>query len=392
MSNIENIYEEALALLQTGHSEQEALLAFPEYQEQLKPLLETSRLLLNVPVNSVPEPAMRRKYVLEVKPRLKVMWLHVFKYASVSMSIMLLISALSVTGYKAYTSAPGQTFFPVKKLAEQSQLLLAYSQGKKADLQIKITQERLNQAQIIIASPDSVEQKTAALNELASQTQTAVSAVGDLAKSNPKSEKNAALLSSLENIAQAQQTLITELKPNFKVKEAASGALASLSQTSGKVSEIKDMVAVAGGDQTLAKLSSKQGGVSIVGDISRINKDQITVENTGFKLTNETVIKNLAGKILSAESLIVNTKVSVSGSKQQNTLVAEQIIITDSGEVKGISTAPTSSPVAEPADTATRTANSIKEDFSGTAAPGAPNPNAVSGTFILEDPSSQYPH
>lgn len=390
MPNIENIYEEALALMQTGHSEQEVLLAFPEHQEQLKSLLETSRLLLSMPINSVPEPAMRRKYVLEVKPSLKVMWLHVFKYASVSMSVMLLISALSVTGYKAYTSSAGQKLFAVKKSAEQLQLLLAYNQNQKAGLQIQITQRRLNEAQTIIASQDPIAQKTAALKELASQTQSAVTAVDNLAKSDPKSEKNAALLSSLENIATAQQNLITELKPNSEVKEAASGALASLSQTSSKVLEIKDLVAIAGQDQALAKLNSKADGVSIVGEISKISKDQITVENTGFKLTTNTVIKDLGGKILGIDSLILNTKVSISGSKLQNILIAEQIIVTNGGEVKGMATAP--APAVGPTDTVIHSTSSIQADFSGTAAPGATNPNAVSATIIFEDPSSQYPN
>ncbi|MFI5205993.1 MAG: DUF5667 domain-containing protein, partial [Candidatus Paceibacterales bacterium] len=163
MNNLETAYNKAMAMVQKGRSKQEALLEFPEFANELAPLLDISLNLLMLPKIEAPRPAMQRKYALAPSKGFWLTWIHISKFAGVSMSLMLLVSALTVTGYAALKSGPGKPLFQVKKLAEQSQMLLAFNQNQQASIQLQITQSRLNDAREIFSTPASTsQQKTAA--------------------------------------------------------------------------------------------------------------------------------------------------------------------------------------------------------------------------------------
>ena len=385
--SLENIYSEALEMLEKGHSKEEVLLEFTDYKTELEPLLDISASLLLMPKNAAPEPAMRRKYIAAPAKRVWLAWVHVSKFAGVSMSLMLLISAFTVAGYSAL-----QSLFAVKKSAEQLQLLLASSQDKKADLQIAIAQKRLDEAQAIFSDPNSgADQKNAALNELASQTTTAVAQVDSAAKSDPQAATNNPLLSSLDNITKQQQALLSDIKPqDSTVTDAAQSALKELDKNTEKISEIKQSVAVADSGQALASLTSDPNAVGVMGTISQLGKNQITVEKTAFTVNDQTVIKNSAGDTAAFSSLSLKMKVNISGTQGQKDILATQIIILTDDDSSGL--------VQGAATTTTTTAVSLKkpdtkDDSSGTTTtPTTPiiDPNAATGSFILEDPAPQF--
>src|ERR1035437_7813344 len=106
MNNLDEIYNQALEMLKKGSSKQDVLLKFSQYQNELAPLLDISSILLSVPKNIVPTPLMRRKYAAVPAKSFWLAWLHISKFASVSVALMMLISAFSVTAYQVSKSTP----------------------------------------------------------------------------------------------------------------------------------------------------------------------------------------------------------------------------------------------------------------------------------------------
>lgn len=403
--NNQEVYNQALEMLKKGHSKEEALVKFASEREELAPLLEVSLGLLSMPRNIVPTPFMQRRYAMAKVKNYWFTWLHISKFAGVSMSAMLLISAFAVMGYQASKSGPGQILFPVKKQAEQLKLILAADQNAKANLQIEIAQHRLDEAQAIFSDPASnIEQKKAALTELSDQTTSAVAQVTAVAKSDPGSDKNHPLLSVLDSITQKQQNLLAAIKPDSQITPDASSAQQALNANTVALSQIKNSIVAATNTQVITSLSADPNAVVIYGQITQVSKDQITVEKVTFLFGGQTTIKDSAGNNLSLESLKSGLKVNVAGVKSQNTLIAQQILLisTDAAgsqpQVKGATTDKAASPTNDKPEGQTTTPTSIKK-------PETPNPagsdlqatqpvtsdqGTASGGFILEDPTPQF--
>lgn len=352
---------------------------------EISPLLEIAASLFALPKNPIPTPLMNHRYASVKAKNFWFAWTHISRLAAASTAVMLLISAFTVTGYASYKSGPGQTLFVVKKSAEKLQLVLAYNQDQKANLQVEITKKRLDEARIIFQNPTSnIQQEKAALTELTDQTRNAIEVVNTVTANNPKADNNHPLLTSLETITKEQQTLLKEIKPNSEINEAAGTALVALNENSAKISEIKQSIAIASNDQTLAKLNSDPDSVAVLGKISAISKTNVTVEKTAFSINLQTIIKNAEGKIITPESLKPETKVSVSGKKDGETLVAQDILVINEigtePEVKSASTTPDIKPSAS-----TTSTSAISEP-----AKPAINPNQAQGLYIFEDPSPQF--
>jgi hypothetical protein len=416
MNNFDEIYNQALEMIKKGSSKEEVLVKFAQYRNELAPLLDISSKLLSMPKNIVPTPLMRRKYAVAPSKRLWLAWLHMSKFASVSVAVMLLISAFSITAYQASNSLPGKILFPLKKQEENLQLILASNQNQKASLQIQIAQNRLSAAQQIFNDPTSnTEQKTAALNELSAQTTSAVAEVNTVAATNPKSADSHPLLSSLDSITQGQKNLLSAIEPDSQIKTAANSALLALGNDTAKLSAIKQTIAVASNDQeALAKLSSDPNSVAAFGLISEATSSSITVEQITFNITSQTTIQDNSGGNLLPSDLQGGDKVSVVGEKSNNTLIAQQIFVTatssdqsetattttDQPEVK---TAATQTPSSSTSTTATSTlaganlkkpssqnSSSTQYYHNNSDAAAANDTSTVTGSFIIEPPSPQF--
>lgn len=379
-SNLEEIYNQSLEMLSQGKTEQEILAHFKDAQKELAPLLQISALLNNIPVNPVPTPFMQRKYEALTKKSLWLGFVHISRFAAVSVGLSLLTAGLVATGFAADQSAPGEALFAVKKTTEKIQLVLAQNQNARASLEIKIAQKRLQEAQAVLNNPSSdPELKTAVINELASQTKTAVEKVNTITTTNPTLDNNEPLLSSLDSITKEQQGLLKQIEQNSEVKILATKALESLSESSAQISEIKSKVAVADSEQTLAALNANQNSTVIVGEITKIDSKKITVEKTEFLLTKNTYIQNSEGQKLELTDLTKGQRVSVTGVKDDlNNITASFVVINQSnnGAVESAST--TKPSTIEP--TPTPALEKVEET----------DPNITTGGFILEDPNPQF--
>lgn len=405
MSNSEEIYNQALDMLKKGHSKEEILVKFASERNELAALLDVSLGLLSIPKNLVPTPLMQRKYAAVPVKSFWLAWLHVSKFAGVSMSVMLLISALTVMGYQASKAGPGQALFALRKQAEQLKVILASDQDAKASLQIQLTQQRLDEAQAIFGDPTSnLEQKKAALSELSSQTSSAVAQVVAAAKNDPSPNKNNPLLSVLDNLTKKQKSLLAEIKPGSAISSDAQAAQLPLDENTAKLSQVKESVVAASNSQVLTSLSAEPNAVVVYGEITQLSKEQISIEKLTFNFGPQTSIKNDNGNDVDPAKLSLGQKAKVIGVKNQNALLAEQVLVTFEAsqaagqpEVKGAasSTPPASDPKAGSQST---TPTSLKKPELQTSLPtiGTGSPAAdqsqgtASGLFIYEDPSPQF--
>ncbi len=393
-NNSENNYNQAAELLKKGLSKQEVLLRFSEFQEELAPLLELTAGLLSLPKTKVPEPAMQRKYAFKASKRLWLGFIHISKFAGVSIGLMLIFSCFAATGYAAWNSNPGQVLFPLKKTAEKLELAFVPGANSKANFQVAIAQKRLNEAQSIFNDPNSnVAQKTAALNELADQTQNALAVVGTITKSHPQASANRPLLYSLKSITQEQQRLLAAIQPGSQIQTAASGALQTLSQNDKELSEIKKSVAVADSDQSLTSLNSNPNSVAVLGDVGEIFANKITVEETTFTLTPQTVIQDASGTALTIKNLSAKAKVNIIGVKNQNVLTAQEILVINQPVIPAAIANNSAANTSTPSSTAAALVKKLPEPDSQTSASttaAVQDPNSAVGAVIFEDPRPQF--
>lgn len=388
MENKEHIFNIALEKLRAGETLEQVLSQFPQYSQELKPLLEITLSLFTLPKNEIPAPAMRRKYSLQPAPRLWLSWLGASRWATVSVGLVLIFTAIAGTSYAAITSLPGNKFFALKKSIENIQLSLAGSPTAKAQLQVVFAQQRLQEVEQILQNPQSnSQQETAAVNELVSTTNDTVNAVNAAAHSNSISGKDHPLVASLETITSQQQSLLKQAQDKTGVSQAADTALAATQQNVTQVAQIKQYLAIASSEQTLTQTVSDPNSVSISGYVTAIDKNSLTVEKTSFVVNANTVVEDAVGSSIGISNLNTTTKVTVLGSKDGKLIVAQQVSvvapeINAAGAVKGAST---STP-------GTTSPTSVKKDPAPTPSPSAStttDPNIATGSFILENPAPQ---
>ena len=409
MTNREDIYNKALAMLKAGHSIQEILEAFPIAKSELVPLLELSQNLLNVPKGIVPTPLMQRKYAASKAKVFWLTWSHSFKFAALSSSLMLLLSAGAFTAYAARNSLPGNSLFAIKRAEENTQLIFTINPQAKANLEIALAQKRLDEAQQVFSntSPNNQDAQTAALAELSSQTSSAVAAAAGVTQTDPQAQSNAPLLSSLENLTNQQQSLLKQIKSDTQIGAAAQTALVALNNNTQQLSQIKQAVSIADNSQALAQLNSTSTSVTALGKISAIGNGEITVEKITFTLDSQTEITNASGDKLQLSDLSPGDTVNVIGSPDQDSLLASKILITDNQTASATSTSTTIASTSTTTQAAISSSTSStdkkvesaftsKDQTDSTTADttplfnSVPNPNIASGGFIIEDPSPEF--
>ena len=318
---------------------------------------------------------------------------------------MLLLASGAVTAYAAWNSLPGNSLFGLKRAEENAQLIFTINPQAKAKLAVVLAQKRLAEAQQVFSNPaqNNQQEQTAALAELSSQTSSALAAVSSVAQTNPQSANNHPLLSSLENLTQQQQSLLTQIKPDTQIKQAAQSALLALNNNSKQLSQIKETVAVATNDQALTQLSATSTAVAVLGAITQISSGQVTVEKTAFIVNSQTVVQDPDGNTLKLSDVTAGSKANVLGNQTPDGLVANQILITDPSDVAATSTDASPTPsitvAAPPATTSATTTvkkvppatdTSTSEDMHTGILQIPTDPNMATGGFIVEDPNPVF--
>lgn len=389
MDSIEQIFEQACKKLEQGCSKAEVLSLWPDLAKELEPLLDTASLFYSLPKKDIPEPAMQRKYILVPAKRLWLHWIRVSRFAAVSTSVLLLGALLSGTGYAASRSVPGQILFSLKKTAEHLQLQLASNPQEKLNLQIKIAQERLNDAQTVVNSQERDPQKeVAALNELASETKNTAEVLDQATKDKTTSliaTKDHPLIASLNTITSQQQKLLKNLGAQNQTivnKSVLDAAQANVT----KVAEIKNYLEAASNEQAIASLQSNPEAITATGTIDRLTSGTVTVGSETFNLNDQTIIISSTNTPLKPQNLSLQQQVKILGDKNDSGLVARQIMILakttpESSQESSVgSTKPVSKKLIGSATTTQDNQASVQ---------AAPNPNTAIGTFIMEDPAPQ---
>jgi hypothetical protein len=406
MEKFEDILDLAINELKKGSSPEMVFSKWPEHKTELEKFLQTSAHLLALPKNKIPTPSMQRKYLqVPVKTQAWFAWLHVSRFAGASVAAILLITGMATTAYGAMQSLPGQPLFSLKKTVEQIQLHFASNDIEKANLQMKITKERLADAQAVFSSPNTTsKQQVAVLNELTDQTNTALQVVKSATESSDKQSSHP-LADSLQAITHQQQDLLTKIDSGKNTAVAIAG---NVSDQDKAIKQFRQMVATTNEQATIIALKPDPNAVIISGPISHIDAGVITIDKTSFTITSTTVFKDVSDQLIKITSLSAGGRVTVVGSKNASSspLIAKEILMADSATTSDSQTQATSTPASQ--ITATSSSSSatslkkvdptfLKKVTSGTStldtAPpddSQPNPSKAVGTFIPEDPSPQF--
>ncbi len=409
---LEDIFDQALAQLKAGHSIDQIVSQWPGHEAELRGLLTISSQIASIPTNPVPRPLMQRKYAAaKIRTGMWFTWLHFSRALNISVALMLLIAGLAGTAYAASVSLPGQVLFSLKKEAQKIQVALTTNPAARANLQLAIAQERLNEAEQVINSPDTnPAQVAAAVNEVSDQTAAAVSVVKDAASTNSLQGNNPPLLASLQSLTQQQQVLAAQVKTQSgSSSPATQTALASAQSTATQVNEIERIMEVAtiDRDENLTNLTQNPNSVTVSGTITQANQNSLTIEKTQFFLSANTSVLNEDTTTPPDLSSLVGEQATVVGALQNNVLMALQVSIypslsniptatsASSSTATPVTISPAPSPVSTASGIQTQTINpnageaSQTPDNASATPPNDDQPQPV-GSVIFENPAPQF--
>jgi hypothetical protein len=146
-----NILDECLELLITGQETvEQCLQRYPEYANELEPLLRTA-VLMNKAVDVKPSADFRARarYQMQLKmaeskaPRRFIRT--VPRWAVAVCTVMLVFVLGGGTVLASEGSMPGNPLYAVKLAAENVQLQLTFSQDKKTELYVALANERVDE-------------------------------------------------------------------------------------------------------------------------------------------------------------------------------------------------------------------------------------------------------
>jgi len=134
--DLNQVFDRCLEKLQSGASLEAVLAEYPEWADELRPVLESVMALWQargsdtVPVAAMTrsraklyEEAQRRRAV-ERQPSLWQRWVRSARRVTVPAVILLVVAGLGLTGLASVEALPGETFYPVKIAAERLTLSL----------------------------------------------------------------------------------------------------------------------------------------------------------------------------------------------------------------------------------------------------------------------------
>lgn len=248
--NLEQIFDKALLELKKGASLEDAILTCQPEQEDLAENLELAVRLSKIPKATIPQPAMQRKYATLPVKTAWYLSLHVSRFATVSMSAILLVSAGFGTGYIAWNSLPGQPLFAMKKNAEQLRIKFAGTQIEKTSLQVALSKKRLTEARQAIQDPSiNTEVAQASIKELEKQTKTTLDTAKAIANEADGSKQAGSIITSLELLAKEQEGLVKDAQTDGK-KDVLAKAEEIAKENVKQIAEIKKFISTASNSVT----------------------------------------------------------------------------------------------------------------------------------------------
>lgn len=397
MDSKEYNFNEALKHIKANPYNKEDFLSFSGTEQEGQALLEIAKKLYSIPKNEVPQPLLRRKYILSTQKKSAFIWAPFSKLLTAGISSLLLVSSCIAIGLMAYTSVPGQKLFTLKHASEQIQLKFTMSEEAKVNLQLQIAQKRLNEAQKVLNDPSIDPRKEkAVLNELITESKNSINTLNQAAKNNTLNQINHPLVASAETLNKQQAELLNTIKADEELDSVTKDALVATKENLNKITEIKNYIAIAGNEASLTFLDPESEKVSMTGSLTKLDKNSITVEQTEFILIDSTIIMDSEGKSLNTENLQLGNKINVQGKKEESKIIARKILILlpeIKTEIKGEFTNVDATVLTSTSTPESTTSPESQKNI----APPRPEPTPQSmieekstvSSFILEDPSPQ---
>lgn len=178
----EEIFDQLLEEIKKGKNIDECLRKWPEYADELEPLLAIAQTLTDLPApepseHAVAETLRRVRAVAGVKQKrlfiLKplIAWQPTFVRAAAV--VVLIIAAIWTTTSLSAHSLPGEPLYPVKLLTERVEYSVAFNPHRKALLHLRFADRRTEEFTGIFKPGEKIDPRliNAMLNEMQSAFQ-----------------------------------------------------------------------------------------------------------------------------------------------------------------------------------------------------------------------------
>ncbi len=341
-NNSDYILDQALLSLSKGETFDDANLT-SEQKAELSSTLHIAQLLSNIPKANIPTPTKQYRYAQKVSAFTKFVQFISSNRIAVTAAMFALIITGSYSGYHAAeNSLPGDKLYGIKLIGEEARINLTFNQDKVANLHLALAEKRLDETKRVIEINDPV-QEAAAIVALTTQTEKTFSAVSEIATAKAVSQNDSRLLNNLVAINKEQKSVLENASRSENTKESAEVALSATKETGKSLAKIIATV----NEQALLDLPNK---ISITGTVNSYGKNKLVIEKSTFVVNDATVIIGSTGELVVDRFDKIEGKVTVIGTKDNDSILAKKIIIIDGstslasdktptkGEVKGITT------------------------------------------------------
>ena len=167
--NIEEILDRLITQMQEGQAVDDLLRAYPEYADELRPLLVLAHQINKLPK---PEPDARAVDVVVKKARKSItgeqparrfsLWRlivqHPVAVRTVALVTVLLVAVVTTVSLSAY-SLPGDLLYPVKKLTEDVQFFLTVDAEGRARLHVRFADERTYELSCLLKKKAQIDEE-----------------------------------------------------------------------------------------------------------------------------------------------------------------------------------------------------------------------------------------
>lgn len=321
MQRIDELLDKAIRRIKNGESASAVISDSPEeLQDQLRAMLEIVGMVSSLQTIEVPTPNKRRLYLKANSP--VSAWMHfgellkTWKVAPITLGIFFLTAA--ATAFGAASALPGDgVLFQLKKTVQTARVNLASDPQERARLQLELAEQRIQEAQKVLASNDP-SKKQKAIEEVQQQTSVALN---DLKESGTGITNSS--VAKAENIAKAQQSIVAQVDPQ--------AAQQSKQENKVALREIQSLLATSNEESGTSLAPAK---IDITGSISAIDGNNITVNKNVYVVDDATTeIKDKDGNDLLLSDLEVNDVVKITGKVTGEKNIADNIVVLNKLEI-----------------------------------------------------------
>ncbi len=146
MKTKEEILNQCTDAILSGATVDEALAPYPEWKDELKPLLEIGAELSELPTPNLNLTGMMQSMgaAMETKSTITLFSRPVLLRVAASVTVLFILGWGAMTA--SASTVPGDWFYPIKLLTERARFVLAINSEEKAELRITFSERRLKEA------------------------------------------------------------------------------------------------------------------------------------------------------------------------------------------------------------------------------------------------------